>query len=56
MCQRSGVNVWDGVNLKQDVTGSKLMWLGDITRTRMERVGREAKQNNTLTINLSIVR
>ena len=54
MCQRSGVNVWDGVNLKQDVTGSKLMWLGDITRTRMERG--EAKQNNTLTINLSIVR
>lgn len=55
-CQRSGVNVGDGVNLEEDVTGSKLMRFGDSTRTRVERDDREAKQKNTLTNNLSILR
>lgn len=32
--QLSGVNVWDGVNLKQDITGTEHVGSGDITRTR----------------------
>lgn len=44
------MNVGDGVNLEEDVTGSKLMRFGDSTRTRVERDGGEAKQKNTLTI------
>lgn len=36
-CQLSGVNVWDGVNLKQDITGTEHMGSGDITWTRKGR-------------------
>lgn len=33
-CQLSGVNVWDGVNLKPDDTGNEHMRSGDIILMR----------------------
>lgn len=32
--QLSGVNVWDGVNLKQNITENEFMGSGDATQTR----------------------
>lgn len=42
-CQLSGVNVWDGVNLKQDITGNEHMRSGDITKIRKGRKRRKGK-------------